>query len=84
MLGILVRSYTTDHKHLAMRLMRAVNPMNSILPWATQNMRPNPFTIRLYDLLVAVTMAIQGCVVGSVIDLARWLKRRGGCPTFGF
>ena len=43
-----------------------------------------PFTIRLYDLLVVVTMAIQGCVVGSVIDLARWLKRRGGCPTFGF
>ena len=42
MLGILVLFYATHHKPLAMRLMRAVNPMSSILPWATQNMRPNP------------------------------------------
>jgi hypothetical protein len=59
MLGTLVLFYTTDHQPLAMRLTRAVNPMSSILPWATKNMRPNPFTIRLYDFLVVMTMAFR-------------------------
>jgi len=54
MLGILALFYATDHKPLAMRLMRAVNPMSSILPWVTQNMRPTAFTVRLYDFFVVL------------------------------
>ena len=76
MLGILALFYATDHKPLAMRLMRAVNPMSSILPWVTQNMRPTAFTVRLYDFFVVLVMAIQGCAVGSIIDLIRWFRRR--------
>jgi hypothetical protein len=74
--AILALFYATDHKPLAMRLMRTVNPLSSLLPWMTQNMRPSLLTVRLYDFLVALTMAIQGCVVGSTIDLIRWLRRR--------
>lgn len=59
-----------------MRLMRAVNPMSSILPWLTQNMRPTAFTARLYDFFVVLAMTIQGSAVGSIVDLIRWLRRR--------
>ena len=62
---------------LAMRLMGEVNPLSSILPWATQNMRPNAFAIRFYDFLVVATMVVQGFVLGSTIDLIRlfWQRR---------
>jgi len=75
-LGILALFYATDHKPLAIRLMRAVNPMSSILPWLTENMRPTAFTVRLYDFLVVLVIAIQGSAVGSIVDLIRWLRRR--------
>ncbi len=75
MVGILALFYATDHKPLALRLMRAVNPMSSILPWATQNMRLTTFTVRFYDFLVVAVMAIQGCVLGCIVDLIRWLRR---------
>ena len=76
MLGILALFYATDHKPLAMRLMRALNPMSSILPWLTQNMRPTAFTVRLYDFFVVLVMAIQGSVVGSIVDLIRWFRQQ--------
>lgn len=75
MLGILVLFYATDHKPLAMRLMRAANPMSSILPWLTQNLRLNRFTVRLYDFLVVFAMAFQGFLIGVVIDVVRWARR---------
>ena len=75
-LGILALFYATDQKPLAIRLMRAVNPMSSILPWLTENMRPTAFTVRLYDFLVVLVIAIQGSAVGSIVDLIRWLRRR--------
>jgi|SRR5882762_4188243 hypothetical protein len=77
MFGILALFYATDQKPLAMRLMRVLNPISSILPWVTQNMRPTAFTVRLYDFLVVVAMAIQGCLVGSIVDFIRWFRRRG-------
>src|ERR1700676_615149 len=77
MLGILALFYATDQKPLAMRLMRVLNPLSSILPSVTQNMRPTGFTVRLYDFLVVVAMATQGCLVGSAIDFVRWFQRRG-------
>ena len=76
MLGILALFYATDHKPLAMRLMRALNPMSSILPWLTQNMRPTAFTVRLYDFFVVLVMAIQGSAVGSIVDLIRWFRQQ--------
>ena len=76
MVGILALFYGTDQKPLAMCLMRSVNPLSSLLPWITQNMRLTVLNARLYDLLVVVTMAIQGFVAGSIIDLVRWLRRR--------
>jgi len=76
MTGILVLFYGTGQKALAMRLMRDVNPMSSMLPWATQNMRPTAFTVRFYDFLVVIVMAVQGFAVGSVIDLIRWFRSR--------
>jgi hypothetical protein len=75
MVGILALFYFTADKALALRLMRVVNPISSILPWATQNMRLTAFTVRFYDFLVVVVMAIQGCVLGCMIDLIRWLRR---------
>jgi hypothetical protein len=50
--------------------------MSSILPRLTQNMRPTAFTVRLYDFLVVLVIAIQGSAVGSIVDLIRWLRRR--------
>ncbi len=76
MLGILALFYATDYKPVVMRLMRAVNPMSSILPWVTQNMRPNAFNARIYDFLVVMVMAIQGCALGFIIDLIQWFGRR--------
>jgi len=76
MLGILALFYGTDHKPLAMRLMRSVNPLSSLLPWMTQNMRLTMVNARLYDFLVVFLIAIQGFVVGSLIDSVRWLRRR--------
>jgi hypothetical protein len=76
MAGILTLFYATEHKSLAMRLMRAINPMSSMLPWVTQNMRPNVFTVRLYDFLVLLAMAIQSCALGLIVDLVRWFRRR--------
>ncbi len=75
MIGILAIFYGTDHKALAMRLMRTVNPLSSILPWLTQNMRLNVFSARLYDFLVLVMATLQGLVLGSLIDFIRWLRR---------
>ena len=76
MIGILAFFYGTDHKSLAMRLMRTVNPLSSLLPWMTQNMRPTAFTVRLYDFFVVLAMAIQGCATGLIVDLIRWVRRR--------
>jgi len=59
-----------------MRLMRTLNPLSSLLPWITQGMRLNYVTVRLYDFLAVLTMAIQGFAIGSLIDLARWLRQR--------
>ena len=59
-----------------MRLMRRLNPLGSLLPWITQGMRLNYVTVRLYDFLTVLTMAIQGFAIGSLIDLARWIRRR--------
>jgi hypothetical protein len=77
MLGILALFYATDHKPLAMRLMRAVNPTSSILPWLTQGMRPTLLTVRLYDFLVVFAMAFQGFLMGAAIDVIRWVRRPG-------
>jgi len=76
MVGILALFYATDQKPLAMRLMRTLNPLSSLLPWITQGMRLNYVTVRLYDFLAVLTMAIQGFAIGSLIDLARWLRQR--------
>ena len=75
MSGILVLFYGTDRKPLAMRLMRAVNPASSILPWLTQGMRPSLLTVRLYDFFVVLAMALQGFLIGAVIDVVRWARR---------
>jgi hypothetical protein len=74
--GNLALFYATDHKALAMRLMREVNPLSSILPWATQNMRLNAFNVRVYDFLMLAMMVVQGFVLGSTIDLIRWFRGR--------
>jgi hypothetical protein len=74
MLGILGLFYATDHKPLAMRLMRAVNPTSSILPWLTE-VRPTLLTVRLYDFLVVFAMAFQGFLIGAAIDVIRWVRR---------
>ena len=76
MVGILTLFYGTNHKPLAMRLMRSVNPLSLLLPWMTQNMRLTMLNARLYDFLLVFVIAIQGLVVGSLIDLVRWLRRR--------
>jgi hypothetical protein len=76
MIGILAFFYGTDHKGLAMRLMRTVNPLSSLLPWMTQNMRPTALTVRLYDFFVVLGMAIQGCAIGLIVDLILWVRRR--------
>jgi hypothetical protein len=75
MLGILALFYVTDNKPLAMRLMRAVNPASSILPWLTQGMRPTLLTVRLYDFLVVFAMTFQGFLIGAAIDIFRWVRR---------
>jgi len=67
MIGILAFFYGTDHKGLAIRLMRTVNP---------QNMRPTALTVRLYDFFVVLAMAIQGCAIGLIVDLIRWVRRQ--------
>jgi hypothetical protein len=87
MIGILSLFYATDHKGLAMRLMRTVNPLCSLLPRITENMRPTALTVRFYDFLVVLVMAIPGCAIGSIIDLIRWLRRRKlgkGSPGLAF
>src|SRR5215467_2175257 len=76
MLGILALFYATNQKPLAMRLMRAVNPTSAILPWLTQGMRLTLTAARIYDFLVVVAMAFQGLLVGAVIDVIRWARRR--------
>jgi hypothetical protein len=81
MIGILAIFYATDHKPLAMRLMRTVNPGSAILPWLTQNMRLNVLTARMYDFLVVVMATLQGLVLGSLIDFFRWLRRRDDLRT---
>jgi len=75
-MGILALFYGTDHKPIAMRLLRACDPASSLLPWITQGMRPTRLTVRLYDSLVVFAMAIQGCVIGLAIDGMRRLFRR--------
>jgi hypothetical protein len=76
MVGILALFYATEQKPLAMRLMRAVNPMSAMLPWFTQGMRLTVFSARIYEFLVVVVMAFQGCIVGCTIDAIRWFRRR--------
>jgi len=68
-------SYATDNKPLAMRLMRAVNPLSLLLPRLTEGMPLNMFSARVYDFLVVAAMAFQGCAVGATIDLIRRLRR---------
>ena len=80
MVGILTLFYATEHKPLAMRFMRAANPMSAVLPWLTQNMRLTVFSARVYDFLVVVVMAFQGCIVGCTVDLIRWFRRRQSTP----
>ena len=75
MLGILALFYATDHKPLAMRLMRTVNPTSSILPGLTHGMRPTLLTVRIYDFLVVFAMAFQGFLIGAAIDVIRWVWR---------
>ena len=76
MLAILGLFYGTEHKPLALRLIRTVDPLSLVLPWLTQGMRLNLLNVRLHDLLVLMTMAIQGFAIGSVVDLILWLRRR--------
>ena len=76
MMGILAMFYATDHKPLAMRLMRAVNPLAAPLAWLTQNMRLNTFNARLYDFLVVVAMAIQSSALGFAIDWIHHIQRK--------
>ncbi len=76
MLGILALFYATDQKPLAMRLMRTMNPLSSLLPWITEGMRLNFLTVRFYDFLTVLIMAIQGFILGSLIDLARCRRRQ--------
>jgi hypothetical protein len=76
MLGILALFYATDEKPLAMRLMRAVNPLSLLLPRLTEGMPLSMFSARVYDFLVVAAMAFQGCAVGAIIDFIRRLRRR--------
>ena len=73
-IGVLGLFYGTDEKALAMQLIRALNPASSMLPHLTSTMRPTPFHVRVYDRLVVTAMAVQGYVLGLVIDMIRWFR----------
>lgn len=75
-IGILALFYATGYKPQAMRLMRMVSPMTAALPSLTGDMPLTTFNARLNDFLVILTMAIQYCAFGAVIDFLRWILRR--------
>jgi hypothetical protein len=82
MLGILALFYSTDEKPLAIRLMRVVSPLSLLLPRLTEGMPLNRFSARIYDFLLLVAMAFQGCAVGAIIDLIRRFQRARGHRNF--
>jgi hypothetical protein len=60
MVAILLLFYYTDNKGLALRLMRAVNPLSESLSSFTQNMM---VSVRMYDILIVAVMTVQGFVI---------------------
>ena len=69
--------YAADDKTETMRVVRALNPATAtVLPRLTENIHPTRLIVRIYDFLVVLTMAVQGFVLGAIVDAVRYWRHR--------